>query len=107
MSHFKFLIPALSLAVLAAPAMAKGSEQVEFTYKTGELATPEAREALLDRIKLVSARSCQSSSPLISTGAQRYCAEELENEIVRAIGDVELMALSDVAADRKYRAASR
>ena len=107
MSQFKFLIPALSLAALAVPAAADEVDVVRFAYKSGELSTPAKREALLARIRLVSERSCKSTSPLISTGAQRYCADDLESEIVRAIGDEALMALADDGAPRTYRAASR
>jgi UrcA family protein len=107
MTRLSYLIPAICLGALATPASANSEETVRFAYKDDELTSTAKRQALLERIKLVSARSCDSGSPLVSHRAEEMCEDALEGEILLAIDDAALTELAEASEPRKYRAAQR
>ena len=104
---YKYLIPALSLVALSAPAAADSNNVIHFKYRAQELASPESREALLDRIKLNAASNCKSGSFFWTARLEKECSEQLEHDLVQAIGDVELVALAAEKDTMPFRAASR
>lgn len=83
-----FVLAATS--AVATPAAAASDGLVEFRYKAGELATEDGRAALLKRVRVTTLIECRKSAPSWSTVS---CQNDLERQLVHAIGGSEFIAL--------------
>jgi UrcA family protein len=102
----KVLLATAFLAMIA-PHVANAGEVVKFSFRENELATPDKRELLLDRIEKASAQSCESASPLVPEVSKKRCADDLAGQFVRAIDNNALTLLAESQASATYRTARR
>ncbi|RIV75393.1 UrcA family protein [Pelagerythrobacter aerophilus] len=98
---------AVGLLAVTAPFVANAGERVDFSFREGELATPAARQLLLERIERASLQSCGSASALVTEVATKRCADDLTDQFVRAIANEALSSLAESKARAAYRTARR